>query len=262
MPLFPKTVGSAGLDEQPAAACESKVRRSPLLAWPIVLPAAVLVAAIAVQNVKVFRQAHVGAPPHLAQAIPSQVAGWSSRELPLGANEFLSDVAEKVLNYDDVVFREFSRGGERFQVYVAYWGAGKMPTRMVASHTPDRCWTENGWQCLSMKFKQPETVGTTPLKPAEWRLFQPPSGEKPVYVMYWHLVEGHLYDYGSRFNQIPDPVLWWKDAVQQAVLGSREQYFIRLTSDEPLESLWNEPGFSVVVGSLAKLGLADPAGKP
>ncbi len=234
--------------------------RGGLLAWPILVPAAVLVASVAVQGVHVFRQTHLSVPPHLGSALSADVPGWTSRELPLGANEFLSGEAGKVLNFDDVAYREFSRGNERFEVYVAYWSAGKMPTRMVASHTPDRCWTENGWQCTSMKFKVPEALEGTPLKPAEWRIFEPPGGGKPTYVLYWHLVEGRVYDYGSRFNAVPDPLLWWKDALQQAVLGSREQYFIRINSQEPLESLWSDPGFSEVVRRLGGMGLfAAPA---
>lgn len=230
------------------------------LTWSVVLPALVLVAAIAVQGLHVFREVHKSVPPHLARALPANIPGWSSRDLPLGSNDFLSGEAEKVLNYDEFVYREFTRGGTRFQVYVAYWAAGKMPTRMVASHTPDRCWTENGWHCLSMKFKQPESLGSLPLQPAEWRLFEPPSGGQPTYVLYWHLVEGHIYNYGNRFNSVPDPFLWWKDAVQQALLGSREQYFMRITSDGPIEDLWGDPGFDEVVSSLAGLGLAAKPG--
>ncbi len=137
-----------------------------------------------------------------------------------------------------------------------------MPTRLVASHTPDRCWTENGWRCLEMRFKQPVALDGAPLPDAEWRLFEPPQGGAPVYVLYWHLVEGRLYDYGSRFNNVPDPVRWWKDAVQQAMLGSREQYFIRLTSSEPLENLWNDPGVMEVLRSLRRLGLTVPVPPP
>jgi hypothetical protein len=56
--------------------------------------------------------------------------------------------------------------------------------------------------------------------------------------------------------------LWWKDAVQQAVLGSREQYFIRLTSSEPLESLWSDPGFAEVLRGLGQLGLTVKPSNP
>ncbi len=230
--------------------------------WSLVVPAAVLVLAVTVQGMHILREVPGARGPHLAQAVPATTGGWTSREVPLGPNEFLSSEAEKVLNYDEVLNREYSRGGESFGVYVAYWGAGKMPTRLVASHTPDRCWTENGWRCLDMKFKQPVTFGGVALQPAEWRLFEPPLGGSPVYVFYWHLVEGRTYDYGGRFNNVPSVRLWWKDAVQQAVLGSREQYFIRLTSTEPLENLWSDPGFAGVLRGLEQLGLAVPHSTP
>ncbi len=224
--------------------------------WSLILPALVLVMAVAMQSVKFFRETPKPHDPHLGQAIPLTIpGGWTGADVPLGANEFVSNEAEKVLNYDAVLNREFSRGAENFGVYVAYWGAGKMPTRLVASHTPDRCWTENGWRCLAMKFKQPEIFESTVLQPAEWRVFEPPLGGSPTYVLYWHLVEGHAYDYGDRFNNVPSPLLWWKDAVQQAVLGSREQYFIRLTSNEPLENLWSDPRYAPVLRGLGRRGL-------
>jgi hypothetical protein len=214
------------------------------------------VVAAAIQGGHFFRANSKASVPHLAQSIPENIAGWSGRDVPLGTNEFLSGEVEKVLNYDEVVNREFTRDSVTFGVYVAYWGAGKMPTQLVASHTPDRCWTENGWHCLAMKFRQPEALDGAALEPAEWRLFEPPSGGAPVYVLYWHLVGGRLYDYGRRFNAIPSPLLWWKGAVQQVLLGSGEQYFIRLTSSEPLENLWSDPGFDEVLRSLRRLGLA------
>jgi hypothetical protein len=224
--------------------------------WSVALPAVVLALAVALQATNPFRETPRPRPPHLARSIPARAEGWVGRDVPLGANEFLTGEVQKILNYDDVLNREYTNGVQSFGVYVAYWGAGKMPTRFVAIHTPDRCWTGNGWRCLEMKFRQPEDFAGTPFKPAEWRLFEPPSGEKPVYVLFWHLVEGRLYDYGKRFNDVPDPFLWWKDAVQQALLGSREQYFFRLTSSEPIENFRGDPGFDEVVRSLARLGLA------
>jgi hypothetical protein len=223
--------------------------------WSLILPGFALVAAVSLQGVNVFREKPQPHAAHLNQSVPLELPGWSGRNVPLGANEFMAGEVEKVLNYDEVLNREYGRAGESFGVYVAYWGAGKMPTRLVASHTPDRCWTENGWRCLQMKFKATENFEGVPLQPAEWRVFEPPRGGSPIYVLYWHLVEGRAYDYGDRFNNVPDPLLWWKDAVQQAVLGSREQYFIRLTSSEPLEDLWKDPGFAEVLRGLARLGL-------
>ncbi len=226
--------------------------------WSLVLPAVVLAVSVSIQGAHFFRSTPRTKQVHLASSLPLKVAGWTGRDVPLGPSEFLASEAEKVLNYDDVLNRQFTRGGRMFGVYVAYWGAGKMPTRLVASHTPDRCWTENGWRCLEMKFKQRESLDGSPLQPAEWRRFESPNGEQ-TYVMYWHLVDGSLYDYGERFNAIPDPVRWWKDAVQQVFLGSREQYFIRITSNEPIETLWHDPGFERVLHGLADLGLSIPA---
>jgi hypothetical protein len=224
--------------------------------WSLVLPAVALVAAVAMQGLHILREPPKPREPHLAAAVPLQLPGWSGRDVPLGANEFMAGEVEKVLNYDEALNREFRREGQSFAVYVGYWGAGKMPTQLVASHTPDRCWTENGWQCVAMKFKQPGRFEGVALQPVEWRLFEPPRGGPPTYVLYWHLVEGRAYDYGDRFNSTPHPLLWAKDAVQQALLGNREQYFIRLTSQEPLENLWNDPGFGEVLRGLGRLGLA------
>jgi hypothetical protein len=108
-----------------------------------------------------------------------------------------------------------------------------------------------------MRFKQKEPFEGGTLQPAEWRMFEPPDGGNPTYVLYWHLVDGRIYDYGGRFNAIPDPVRWWKDAVQQVFLGSREQVFIRLTSNEPLERLSSDPGVVEVLRSLERLGLSE-----
>jgi hypothetical protein len=227
----------------------------------LLLPAVTLLAALSVQGAHYFREVPQARGPHLADAIPSALPGWVGRDVPLGPNEFVAGEVEKVLNYDEVINREFSRPGANLGIYVAYWGAGKMPTRLVASHTPDRCWTENGWRCVEMKFKQSRTFEGASLQPAEWRIFEPPVGGQLTYVMYWHLVEDRIYDYGERFNQIPDPFLWWKDAMDQIWFGSREQHFIRITSNQPLENLWSDPGFTELLRGLERLGLGLPTAR-
>jgi hypothetical protein len=224
--------------------------------WSLVIPGLVLVTAVALQGMSVFREAPRVRGLHLTQSVPFAIQDWNGRDLPLGANEFVSKVAEKTLNYDEVIYREYRRADAFFTVYVAYWGAGKMPAQLVASHTPDRCWTENGWRCLEMKFRQPFVVDGQALQPAEWRLFEPPNGGKPTYVLFWHLVAGRVYDYGDRFSSVPDPLRWCKDAVQQAFLGNREQYFIRIASSDTPEKLSNDPGFRAVMRGLGRLGLS------
>ena len=228
------------------------------LRWYLILPVLVLVAAIGIQAFNPFQEEAQPKPKHLAAAIPARVpAGWSARDLPLGPTEYVQEVVERTLRTDDILNREYRRGRETFGVYVAYWGPGKMPTRLVASHTPDRCWTENGWSCEEMRFKQETKVGGQSLQPAEWRRFLDPQGGT-TYVLFWQLIEGQAYDFGERFNAIPSPLEWWKDAVQQAVFGSREQYFIRVTSSVPFEEIREDPGFVAVFEGLGRLGLVVP----
>jgi len=224
---------------------------------PFFISLLVLAAAVAVQFVSVFREVPVPKPPHLGRFIPNALTGWRVRDVPIGPNEFLEEQVGKILNFDEVAYREYSKGGVTFGVYAAYWGPGRMPTRLVASHTPDRCWTENGWTCLEMRFKEAHSVGGVALQPAEWRKFRSPAGDN-TNVLFWHLVDGRIYDFGSRFTAIPDPLLWWKDAIRQAFRGSSEQYFVRVTSNVPFAEIWDDTGFAQVMRDLADLGLAQP----
>ena len=193
----------------------------------------------------------------LGATLPKAVTGWKAADEPLGSTEFLQTAVEKNLNYDDMVNRVYRSGGRSFGVYVAYWSPGRMPVQKVASHTPDRCWSENGWTCEAMRIEAGLSAGDHRLLPARWRLFRPPvEGGAKQYVLYWHLVGGALYDYGDGFNQRPDPLQWWRDTLHYALKGSSEQYFIRIMSSQPLEELQADAGFQEVLGALAKLGLA------
>jgi hypothetical protein len=224
-----------------------------------VLPALVLAFSASVQGIHMRRASMMPRHSRLAQLIPSAPVGWSGRDVPLGATEVLTTEAKEALNFDDMVYREFTKESVSFGVYVAYWKPGKMPIQDVSSHTPDRCWTENGWHCLETRSKQRENLDGATLWPAEWRLFEPPDGGPPTYVLFWHLVDGQTYDFGRSFDAISRPSVWVRGAVQQFLHGNGEQYFMRLTSNVPLEHLWKDPGFGEVMRSLADLGLATTA---
>ncbi|MCH8475778.1 MAG: hypothetical protein LAT55_11195 [Opitutales bacterium] len=191
---------------------------------------------------------------HLDDYIPTEVQGWEARDLPLGPNEFASDRAERILKFDEFLYREFTRGDIEFAVYIAHWGRGRMPIRDVNTHNPDRCWTENGWACTDMVFnKDLELMGKS-FQPGEWRIFEDVEGRE-IYVMFWHLVEGEVYDFGERFNAIPHPSRWVRDVFYQAFRGSPEQYFIRITANVPLEEIWYEDPVLQVMDGLYRLGV-------
>lgn len=201
-------------------------------------------------------------PIGLAERVPLSIHGWAGFDESLGATEFLQSSVEKNLNYDDMVNRRYTKGTTVLGVYVGYWTPGRMPVQKVASHTPDRCWSENGWTCLADRFPYEVPTGQAVLFPAYWREFTAPGSQKPTYVLYWHLVGGEPYDYGGGFNQSLSPVAWWKETLHYAFKGSAEQYFIRLTSNKPFEELWDDPGVQEIVAALAELGLADENAAP
>jgi hypothetical protein len=74
-------------------------------------------------------------------------------------------------------------------------------------------------------------------------------------VLYWHLVGDQLYDYGERLNTRPHPIKWVRDSISYALKGSQGQYFIRLTSDRPMDDLLTDPSLGSLWESLAQLGL-------
>ncbi len=230
----------------------------------LIVASAVLIAGGALQFVRLRDmsdgdRARPSQPVDLKRRIPASLAGWTVRDEPLGPNESVRSVVERTLNYDDYVYRLYRRNGVTVGVYVAYWAPSRMPVQKVASHTPDRCWTENGWTCLESRCQEKIATRNTALRAAQWRLFRAPGvSEHQEHVLFWHLVGSRLYDYGERFNTSPGLVRWWRDAVSYALSGSEEQYFIRVTSTVPFERLAGEAGWHELLTALAKLGLAAP----
>lgn len=234
------------------------------MAWALmvfVLLAAVGLQAIRFRDVKEGDRSAGAAGVNLTARVPTELPGWKGRDEPLGATEAVLNAVERILNYDDVVNRVYERGAVRLGIYVAYWAPGRMPIQKVASHTPDRCWTENGWRCLDMRFAERVGTETVALDAAQWRVFEPPGavGHRE-YVLYWHLVGGQLYDYGERFNAAPHPMQWWRDTVKYAFSGSDAQYFIRVTSNRDFRELEGDPGWKQLLESVAELGLRRSAG--
>jgi hypothetical protein len=220
--------------------------------------AAVIAVAVGLQFGFRFRDVpQSGSQTRLTSVVTPSLSGWGVSDEPLGQTEAGSEAALKTLNLDDYVYRRYQRGAVSFTIYAAHWAPGRMPTRLVASHTPDRCWTENGMRCIDMRFRERYRLAGKPLLPAEARTFTQPTGGEKMYVAYWHTVDGRIYDYGARFNAVPDPWRWWKDAMAQAAYGSREQLFVRIASATPLEVLWRDAGFQSVLASVAALGLYD-----
>ncbi len=191
---------------------------------------------------------------NLENKIPQNLAGWDSEDLPLGANEIIEAAANRQLVLDDFIIRRYSRGQVELTVYIGYWAEGKMDTRFVASHTPDRCWTKNGWICIEQEYNEPIILIDETTKPSQYRIFE--INQQPVYVYYWHLVGNDVYDYGERFNNIPDPAKYVRDFIRQLKDGTPEQYFIRINSNVPFTGLFENSSLKPLWQDLLSIGLA------
>lgn len=198
--------------------------------------------------------ASAGKGAHLAVIFPVALSGGPARDLELGSTENVRAAVERTLRYDDVLYREYRLNNATVTVYAAYWGPGRMPTQLVASHTPDRCWTENGWVCEQTRHDVSTGVTAAAFMPAEWRVFKAPNGQR-LNVMFWHLVGNEVYDYGDRLNRVPSIWRWWRDAARQIFQTPAEQYFFRVTSDVPFEKLQGDRDWNELLRALGKLGL-------
>ncbi|MEM0965547.1 MAG: exosortase-associated EpsI family protein [Verrucomicrobiota bacterium] len=196
-----------------------------------------------------------GRGAHVGDYVPEQLDGWTVTNKELGATESIRDRAARILNLEDFVYRNYTRGDgdEFFEVYVAYWSPGKASILEVSSHTPDRCWTENGWTMLDKEHQVEKEVENKALLPSEWRAFEIQGNEQ--FVHYWHLVGGKSYQYGQRRNAFPTPYSYVRDLLRSHVLGTGEQYFIRINTNIPFEELWYDRQFQKVVSEVAGLGL-------
>tara|TARA_R100000027_G_scaffold67619_1_gene67224 strand:+ start:10752 stop:11468 length:717 start_codon:yes stop_codon:yes gene_type:complete len=200
-------------------------------------------------------EAEEGKGEHVANFVPDQLTGWEVVDKKLGETESVESRAAAILNLDDFVYRNYSRNGgkEFFEVYVAYWPAGKASIVDVSAHTPDRCWTKNGWEITDMEHRVENQSGEEPLLPAEWRAFEIKGNEQ--YVYYWHLVGGDAYQYGNRSNSFPTPYAYVRDFMRSKVLGTGEQYFIRFNTNIPFDQLWQNQQFQEVLSDVSELGL-------
>lgn len=191
----------------------------------------------------------------LKEVIPDTLDGWQVTDLDLGPTESVTQRSYDLLRLDDFVHRQYERGGKNFTVYIAYWKPGKMPVRLVNQHTPDRCWTEVGWTCTDRQWNIERTVNGRDLQPGQWGIYE--LEDYKNYTYFWHVVGGKVHWYGGeRINTKSSLTSVWEDFRKFGLNVHREQFFIRIVSRDPMDDLWNEPGFLAVMSDLADLCLA------
>lgn len=219
------------------------------------IAAVLLLLAIALQlGSYVLRRNPAPPPPALAVSIPLDLPGWIGADVPLGETEELKKNTVAVLQFDDFVSRRYRRAGREFTLYAAYWRPGKVPPRSVGVHTPDTCWIQNGWTRRDRDYAVPLRSATGPLLPAERGTYE--FRGIVQHVLFWHLVGHEVYAYKQDgLHSLTAPL---KDLLTFGLNQRREQLFVRLSSSEPFEQFWSDPGFQVLLAAFARRGLAPP----
>lgn len=230
-------------------------RKAGTLVALAVLLLAVVLAQVVRSGVNEIRSA---APAQrLAGVLPLAITGVEVRDIAIASTTEMKRAVSELLNYDDAVCRVYESQGVRITVYVAAWAPGKMSPRLVAGHTPDVCWPAAGWERRSREepalSRVDELCAAAGFVPGAYRVFT--QGGEREYVLYWHSVGNDFQSYG-RTGGPP----WWAFAAEVwhfGVVGSpREQRFYRISSNQPLESVWARPAFTSLRAALDKLGLA------
>ena len=177
----------------------------------------------------------------LKSCLPQQeeLSSWSVSYLPLADTPEAQEAVKKILNYNDAVYAIYTSRDTHISVYAAYWRPDRMPYRVVASHTPDACWIESGWRC---KFRE-ETktlTGTAGhiLPTAQIRTFM--QNDRTEHVVFWHLIGRNTLLYVGPKSQ-PTWSAFITDLFSLGLRQRDEQFFLRISSNQPLAKLWETP---------------------
>jgi len=156
-----------------------------------------------------------------------EMPGWNVEYLPIADTPEMQAKVDEELNYDDAVFAVYTRGAERVSIYIAYWSPGRMPSRLVASHTPDVCWVESGWRIESANsdFRITSDHGTQ-LPPCEMREMS--LRDHRECVAFWHIANNEFISY--RTYGPPPWYAFLSDIRSRKFTQRPEQFFVRVSS--------------------------------
>lgn len=179
----------------------------------------------------------IGSLKSLLPAVPAP-SQWELKFLPLGDTEWMEKETQRMLNYDDAIYAVYNDGTNHVAVYCAYWAPGKVSHRVVANHTPDVCWVGGGW---AVKERSTRILSSSKehgrLLPVQSRVFE--RGGRVEHVAYWHIVGKEALDYGT--GREPPWYAFFIDLVEQPTRQSEEQYFLRISSNLPLDEYQQLP---------------------
>lgn len=185
----------------------------------------------------------------LESVLEPAFASARTSSLSVGATEFETDAAERILNYDQVLYKNIETPASRFQLFITYWRAGKIEERLVTGHTPDTCWISNGWTCrLRKRLFEVELPGVFHMKRWEYGVYESQGVVRAA--LFVHLADG---DY-SKYKVVGKKSIseWLPQALSQGFRTRTEQVFIRITWDSRSAPPYADEVFQDIVQRLEK----------
>jgi len=187
----------------------------------------------------------------LADIIPSELEGWSIKDMDMAESPESSARISEFLNFDDALFRVFQKDDTFIGLYIAYWTPGKASYRWAGAHTPDTCWVKVGWKREEREYSVPFENEGDRFEPAEFGIYSKDGQAQNVY--FWHLVGGKAFGY----TQLETPSIFGalQDIQHHGLNLRKEQFFVRLSSNEDLETLMAMPEFHRILDGMYQLGM-------
>ena len=198
----------------------------------------------------------------LPRALPTVVAGWVRRDVPVAVGSAAAANVQGILNYSQVAQAVYAKDGLQILVYVAYWEPGKVSVVDAGSHNPDSCWVNNGCVRTDRRYAVSARLGERALLPYEAGAYLVPRGGLQ-HVAFWHLVNGEPNRYEAqeqgwrdglvgRLERLP---LLLKDIRVHGLNQKSEQMFIRLSSNLPVDQILADPMNREFLQALQGLGV-------
>lgn len=149
------------------------------------------------------------------------------------------------LNTDFLHQETYLRGDTQLTLYMAYWPASQSTLGSVGVHTPDLCLPGAGWTSLDI----PSPLPSYPLP--EPRRFRFIKDGYPQHVWFWHVYGGYLV------ADLPNLYPWQLGTylLKRPVSSSASQWVLRVSSNQPLETLRDEPLLREFFKRIAQAGL-------
>lgn len=196
--------------------------------------------------------------PHWSGPLDNQILrennNWKVQDILLANTEENFQNIHEILQFDDYVLREYQINQYKLGLLVFYWKHNTITANEVQNHVPDICWVQNGWEIKEEinRHKLPTSNNLT-IPDLEFRLFRKPN-TPDQYVYYWHIVGKKSYfNKESKFGKGVFTLNSLKALFGLGLHMRDEQFFIRLTSNHPIESIWESKEIEPLIGSIFSL---------